>query len=225
MSTHRTPRGRPGLALLTVVLVGAVLLWLTRPSSDDPAVVNAAVAGEAARPTATAATPSGTARGAAPPDSPLESRPTTPSPPTRLSIPAIGAALRVVPVGVGERGAMVVPDDPATAGWYRYGPGPGEDGATVITAHVDSKELGPGPLARLRDVRAGEVITVTTGEERSTYRVKAVYSAGKEELDVDRLFRREGPPALHVVTCGGDFDPATGHYEDNVIAVAEPLRS
>jgi hypothetical protein len=31
------------------------------------------------------------------------------------------------------------------------------------------------------------------------------------------LFATTGPPRLALVTCGGSFDPATGHYRDNVI--------
>jgi hypothetical protein len=27
-------------------------------------------------------------------------------------------------------------------------------------------------------------------------------------------------PELRLITCGGAFDPATGHYRDNVIAFA-----
>jgi hypothetical protein len=31
-----------------------------------------------------------------------------------------------------------------------------------------------------------------------------------------------GPPRLAIVTCGGPFDAATGHYVDNVIVWAVP---
>jgi len=38
------------------------------------------------------------------------------------------------------------------------------------------------------------------------------------------LFATTGPPRLALVTCGGSFDPATGHYRDNVIVWAKPAR-
>ena len=34
------------------------------------------------------------------------------------------------------------------------------------------------------------------------------------------LFLNSGPPKLALVTCGGPFDAATGHYLDNVIVWA-----
>jgi hypothetical protein len=44
----------------------------------------------------------------------------------------------------------------------------------------------------------------------------------KQTLPVDRLFAREGPPRLVLVTCGGEFVPERGGYESNVVVVAEP---
>jgi hypothetical protein len=36
------------------------------------------------------------------------------------------------------------------------------------------------------------------------------------------VFRRDGPPRLAVITCGGAFDTARGHYADNVVVLAVP---
>jgi hypothetical protein len=38
------------------------------------------------------------------------------------------------------------------------------------------------------------------------------------------LFVDTGPPRLALVSCGGPFDAATGHYVDNVIAWTVPAR-
>jgi hypothetical protein len=43
-------------------------------------------------------------------------------------------------------------------------------------------------------------------------------------LPLDRLFAREGPPRLTLITCGGPFLAEFGSYRDNVVVVAEPLR-
>ena len=37
-------------------------------------------------------------------------------------------------------------------------------------------------------------------------------------------FRRDGPPRLTLLTCGGPFLEEYGSYRDNVVVVAEPLR-
>jgi hypothetical protein len=38
------------------------------------------------------------------------------------------------------------------------------------------------------------------------------------------LFDTAGPPRLALVTCGGPFDSATGHYLDNIIVWAVPTQ-
>ena len=43
-------------------------------------------------------------------------------------------------------------------------------------------------------------------------------------LPLDRLFARDGPPRLTLITCGGPFLPEYLSYRDNVVVVAEPLR-
>jgi hypothetical protein len=50
------------------------------------------------------------------------------------------------------------------------------------------------------------------------------FAAGDEQaLPLDALFRRDGPPRLTLVTCGGPFLPEVGGYRDNVVVVAEPV--
>ncbi len=141
--------------------------------------------------------------------------------PTRLTVPALSARLSVEPTGVDGQGFMALPGSPSVAGWYRHGPAPGSQaGATVIAAHVDTRREGPGPLARLDRLRAGDTIEVTTDAGHVHYRVVEVIRQSKAQLDLDALFSRDGPERLHLVTCGGAFDARTRHYEDNVVAVA-----
>lgn len=160
----------------------------------------------------------------------LATRSATPAPaprqsprPTRLRIPALSADLRVAPAGVDARGRMAIPEDPGVAGWYRFGPRPGDPaGATVIAAHVDG-DGRVGPLAGLRSLTPGDRFVVTTGSTTVSYAVVRVNRYDKDSLDLAALFSRTGPPRLHLVSCGGAFDRATGHYEDNVVAVATPV--
>jgi len=138
----------------------------------------------------------------------------------RVEIPEIDAVLPVVPVGVARDGQMALPDDPSTAGWYRFGPSPEDDiGAAVISAHVDSRDE-VGPLARLGRLGRGDRIVVTVDGTRVDYVVERVDQYAKTALDVDALFSRTGPARLHLVSCGGEWDPRTRHYEDNVVAIA-----
>jgi hypothetical protein len=53
--------------------------------------------------------------------------------------------------------------------------------------------------------------------------VTTVTSVRKTSLDLPGLFARDGPPLLHVVTCGGDFDREKRRYDENVVVTAEPV--
>ncbi|MCG6568644.1 class F sortase [Tessaracoccus sp. ZS01] len=142
-----------------------------------------------------------------------------------MMIPSLKIDMPVSPQGVDDIGLMALPPDPAEAGWYRFGPAPGDtQGATVIAAHVDSKELGIGPLADLRRLAPGEVIVVldATGVEHA-YRVESVDSVPRAELDLAQLFARTGTHHLNLVTCGGPYLRDRGGYQNNVIARAVPV--
>lgn len=131
----------------------------------------------------------------------------------------------VIPVGVDPDTGMTIPKNPRIAGWYKFGPAPGAaSGAAVISAHVDSKELGVGPLASLKNTKPGATVTVTHNGRDHSYRVVRTERYRKTALDTAKLFDRSGPHRLHVVTCGGKFNRKTGHYDDNVVVFAEPIR-
>lgn len=206
--------------LLTGTIVYALLASLGPNRITDSAAADAALREPTPTSTATQspstlqATPTLTARPATPPPVPITSAP------TRVAIPRIDAQLSVIPTGVTSDGAMEIPDDPRIAGWYRFGPGPTtESGATVLSAHIDSRER-VGPLARLGELSPGDEVFVATGDEEVRYVIERVDSYPKTVIDLDAVFDRGGSPRLHLVTCGGEWDPSAGSYEDNVIAVA-----
>ena len=145
-------------------------------------------------------------------------------PPVRLRVPDLGIDMPVVDVGVESTGQMQLPEDPAIAGWYRYGPDAASTaGMTMLAAHVDAVGYPIGPLSRLRELGAGAVIetTASDGQVRS-WAVESLTYYEKAALPTADLFARDGPPALVIITCGGPFDSTTGHYRDNVVAIARP---
>ncbi|WP_281173456.1 class F sortase [Intrasporangium oryzae] len=144
--------------------------------------------------------------------------------PSRFEIRRLGIAMRVLPVGVAKDGQMALPRTPAEMGWYEYGPRPGDSsGATVMAGHLDMPGYGTGPLGRLDELRKGDVITVRSGTTVSRYRVDEVLALKKATLDLASLFSRDGPARLHVVTCGGRFDPVARKYDENIVVVATPV--
>lgn len=150
--------------------------------------------------------------------------PTASVAPVGLAIPSLAIDMPVTDVGVADTGQMELPTDPAVAGWYRYGAdATSTSGRILIAAHVDAVDYPIGPLARLRDVPAGETVRITAADgSRREFVVESLTYYEKAALPTAELFERGGPSALVIITCGGPFDSATGHYRDNVVAVAVP---
>ena len=144
--------------------------------------------------------------------------------PVRLAVPALGVDSAVDPVGVEPDGRMTIPAEVDRVGWYRFGPAPGDDGSAVIAGHVDDREQGLGAMAPLRDAAVGDTVVVTDAAGTSArWRVVSRELIQKQALPLDRLFAREGPARLTLITCGGPFLAEFGSYRDNVVVVAEPL--
>ncbi|MBT1676708.1 class F sortase [Curtobacterium aurantiacum] len=145
--------------------------------------------------------------------------------PTTITVDHAGITAPVRPEGVDEDGAMALPPDPATAGWYRFGAAPSSDeGTVVIAAHVDAVGYGVGPFARLRGAPSGTRVTITdTAGAETTWRIDSVSMLEKQGLAWGDVFRADGPRRLVLVTCGGTFDAATGHYESNLVVTAVPV--
>lgn len=163
--------------------------------------------------------PEATARPASPAGQ--EQRPA----PVRLAVPALGVDTAVDPVGVEPDGQMTIPAEVDRVGWYRFGPAPGDGGSAVLAGHVDDREQGLGAMAPLRDAEVGDEVAVTDAAGTTTrWRVVSREVIEKQVLPLDRLFARDGPARLTLITCGGPFLPEFSSYRDNVVVVAEPLR-
>jgi hypothetical protein len=144
--------------------------------------------------------------------------------PVRLRIPAIAVNAPVISVGVTADGWLAVPPNPADVGWWAGGGFPGEpSGAVILAGHIDSAASGPGALLRLQDVRPGEDATVIAAGRAYRYRVAALRAYAKTSLPVMAVFGQHVTARLVIISCGGPFNPATGHYLDNIVAYAVPL--
>jgi hypothetical protein len=145
-----------------------------------------------------------------------------PSQPMWISISSIGVRADVVEVGNTEFGSIAAPvDDPAgTAGWYGFGPTPGEAGTAIIVGHVDTAEK-PAVFQRLREIETGKLIEVRRADRRvATFAVESVEAFPKTAFPSDRIFADAGTPRLALITCGGAWVGGDVGYADNVIVFA-----
>jgi hypothetical protein len=145
--------------------------------------------------------------------------------PLLMALPS-GATAPVTDSGLHPDGALVIPDDPATVGWWDGGALAGDPyGSVVIAGHVDSARYGLGVMAQLKTLRAGQIVELRAGARRVRYRVASRRSVPQAELAarID-AFRQDIPARLVLITCGGSFDPVRHRYQDNLIIYAIPLQ-
>lgn len=148
----------------------------------------------------------------------------TVSPPTTVTMPS-GVRADVLPAGVDAEGVLDVPEDPQRIGWWTGGAMPGEPfGSMVLAGHVDSRELGLGVLAELRDVEVGDVIVVAGDAGQYRYEVESAVSIPKARLaEGTEAFRHDVDHRLVLITCVGEFDERTRSYADNLVVTATAL--
>ena len=143
--------------------------------------------------------------------------------PVRIEVPSLAIDAPVVAVGQEPDGSMEIPGE-FEAGWYHYGPRPGDgEGSSVIAGHVDHAKA-PGVFFELRNLEIGQEVRVTdtTGVMRR-FRVTERFQVDKDELPSEELFRSIGPPTLTLITCGGGFSKKARTYSDNIVIRAAPV--
>ncbi|WP_119727580.1 class F sortase [Thermomonospora amylolytica] len=144
--------------------------------------------------------------------------------PTRIAIPKIGVSAPVEGVGLLPDGRVQEPplSRPNLAGWYSEGVTPGEAGPSVILGHVDANKK-PAVFYRLKELAEGDRIQVTRQDGSTvTFAVTELRRVDKNAFPHRQVFGEElDHSALRLVTCGGAFDPQSGHYKDNLIVYAK----
>jgi hypothetical protein len=204
-------RGRPaarlaGIAGVLLLLGGAVTIVVALVSQVHAPLPGRAVAGTVG--------PSGPGA-----EGPSLSR----SLPMSVDIPAIGVHSGLLHLGVNADGTIQVP--PLTtstdeAAWYKYSATPGQIGAAVIEGHVDSYH-GPAVFFRLGALRPGDIIDVTLADGvTAIFRVTGVREYSKAEFPSGMIYGATSYAALRLITCGGTFDSATGHYLSSTVVFA-----
>jgi sortase (surface protein transpeptidase) len=140
--------------------------------------------------------------------------------PVSVAIPAIGVRARLVRLGLTSSGTLQVPASFTEAGWYTGSPRPGEPGGAVIAGHIDSIQ-GPAVFFRLRLLRRGERVFIRRADGTlAVFRVTSVRSYLKTRFPTNAVYGPTPDAQLRLITCGGTFDPATGHYLRNTIVYA-----
>lgn len=219
---HAAVGGLAALGLVGAFLAGT-LVDQAAPTPPPAAQAAPPVADPTARPTAQAAPPVALPT-APPPPTPASDAPPVDAPlPTALeiSIPDLGIAQPMVGLGIMADGRLAAPEVFEDIGWWSDGPAPGEPGAAIVVGHVTSKD-GPAVFYDLPSLEIGAVVSFQRPDGTTVrFRVTDKQTFPKDDFPDDLVYRLDGKPSVHLVTCGGIFDRRTGHYPDNVVVFAD----
>lgn len=126
---------------------------------------------------------------------------------------------------------LAPPEDIAKIGWYvRSAPFGVDKGSTVLTSHIDYNGVtGLGTL--FSSLRKGDPVTLSDGNGKQHH-----YTVSQEHVRIDKqdpeyikktmetINKKEGKNILVMVTCGGDYNPASPlGYNQNWITIAKPV--
>ncbi len=146
-----------------------------------------------------------------------------PSKPIQIDIPAIDVHSPVRRVGLTAQGTLEVPAGQYynDAAWYTASPTPGSLGPAIIVGHVDSADDGPSVFFDLGELRPDDKVLVTREDGQvATFRVDGLRRIPKDDFSTRLVYGDTSHAALRLITCGGTFDDATGHYVDNIVVFA-----
>jgi hypothetical protein len=143
--------------------------------------------------------------------------------PCRIVISSLGVDAKVIHLGLNADGTLEVPTDFSVTGWWRGGTRPGRTGPAVIVGHVDSFR-GPAVFYRLKQLQPGDVVKVwRAGRPMVRFSVTGMREVPKDAFPTEQVYGDVPYAGLRLITCGGAFNHATGHYADNVIVFAQML--
>ena len=143
--------------------------------------------------------------------------------PIHLWIPTLHLSVPLSVLGINHDGSVQVPTNFNVPGWYKFGPAPGQRGSAVILGHVDTFR-GPAVFFYLRDLRPGNQVVVQLADHKVVhFAVLGLRMYTKGQFPERVVYGPRSYSALQLVTCGGVFDHATGHYLSNLVVFTKRI--
>jgi len=142
------------------------------------------------------------------------------STPTNVKVPSVGINADLITLGKNPDGSLATPERYDIAGWYKFAPTPGEIGPAIIVGHVDNY-LGPAVFYELKNLQPDQSIFVTRQDNQIVeFRVESVELFDQQRFPTAAVYGNIDYPGLRLITCGGKFNPLTGHYSHNTVVYA-----
>ncbi len=143
------------------------------------------------------------------------------SEPTHLRVPAVDIDTKLTQAGKNADNTLEVPENYDIAGWYKFGPTPGEQGPAVIAGHVN-RDHGMGVFGSLHLVKKGQVVEVKRKDGKIVlFKVDAVKQFPQnKDFPTEAVYGNIDHAGLRLITCAGDFNYVTRRYDQNTVVFA-----
>lgn len=143
----------------------------------------------------------------------------------RVTIPALGASLRMVPSGSTST-AMVVPGGLDRIGWLTSTAAPGaKRGTTLLATHRDGRTARSPFYDLMRLRRGARIVLHDFGGDRHVFKVVSRPTSYDRAALPGGLFAPYGPRRLAITTCGGPYEVGRDghlHWQRNAVVIAVP---
>ena len=138
-----------------------------------------------------------------------------------IDIPAIAIQdTQVMSLGLTSTGAIALPNNIYTAGWYNRSSLPGQTGAMFIYGHVSSWTAN-GVFYSLKKLQPGDkAVTITRGDNKSyIYQVvsRKVYPYNNVNMDQVLSPAEVGKSGLNLMTCTGQVMKGTSEFNERLV--------
>jgi sortase (surface protein transpeptidase) len=210
-----------GLLVALALLLGLLLPLVAAAQEADDDVATTEVLSEV--PTTGARRPGpvilAASRVAAPSPEPVEG-----VAPIALQVDSVGVD---APIELGNvtDGVMQDPSGPWVVSWYEPLGKVGEGGNVVMAGHVDYWNVGPAVFWDVRYLPEGDIIRVV-GEDGKNYEYAVQWTQSymadqlTPEVIQGEIVGDTGEETLTLITCGGEFNPETGEYNQRWVVRA-----
>lgn len=156
----------------------------------------------------------------------LEPQEWVPEPPVRLVIPVIDVDAPVQYVGLDANGsgAMAVPSNFTDVGWYEPGVRPGMRGSAVIAGHLNGKDIPEAVFFELDTLEIGDEVVIMSAERiEDIFQVVRIETYAHDDSTEDVFVSTDGKKRLNLITCGGEWLPEEGQYNERTVVFTELL--
>lgn len=147
------------------------------------------------------------------------------SKPVNIKIDKFDLDTAIQPVGQNQDKSIQIPEYlDMLAGWYKYGPAPGELGPAVIVGHVGIYK-GQTVFYNLHSLAPGDKIEILRQDNKTAkFKVTSLEQYSQESFPSDKVYGDIDYAGLRLITCGGQFDKKTGKYSDNTVVYAKLIK-